>query len=327
MTTEIGIENANNLLNEHYSKKGELRLLYSYADINYLLTTEKQNYILKFNRENVIFETDILSFLNKKPPKRIVPKVIENNKGELISEISINGSKYYMRLISFIEGELLYSVSQPSVALLESFGRELAGLDLALANYSHAEQNRYLIWDAKHSLAVIEEKKRYLSNSQQELLNRHLRHFNIIALPALPKLRQQIIHNDANDQNIIVSKDASLVVGIIDFGDAVKSYLVGELANACVYIMMDRKKPLNLAITIIQAYHRVLPLQKIELEVLFEMIILRLCLSVSMSGFSRLSSGDNEYLTVSEGAAWALLEQFKDLDRRKMKNYFKDRVL
>ena len=326
MAWQITKETAKHLAFKHYSIEGELTALSSYADVNFLLKAEKQKYILKFNKENVRFETDLMAFLTKMP-NTPVPKIYKNNKDELISEIYLKNSKYFMRLIGFIEGEMLFSVKRPSVSLLESFGRELARLDLTMRNFSHPGQNRYLAWDAKHSLNIIESKKKYLVKSERDLLDYHLENFKKHSSAALATLRRQLIHNDANDQNIIVAKDEQAVVGIIDFGDAVKSFLISEPANACAYLMMDRERPLDLAPVFVRAYHRILPLKENELELLFDMIILRLCLSVSMSGFARQTIADNEYLTVSERPAWALLDYFKEMTVQEKKNYFKERVL
>ena len=53
------------------------------------------------------------------------------------------------------------------------------------------------------------------------------------------ELRKQLIHNDFNQYNIIVSNNE--LVGIIDFGDVTFSNLVSELAIAMYSIGFDEE--------------------------------------------------------------------------------------
>ena len=60
-------------------------------------------------------------------------------------------------------------------------------------------------------------------------------------------LRRSAIHNDANDHNVLVNRDGDLfargqcVVGLIDFGDIVHSYMIGDLAVAIAYAVLGKR--------------------------------------------------------------------------------------
>ena len=60
------------------------------------------------------------------------------------------------------------------------------------------------------------------------------------------QLRKSIIHNDINDNNIIVSKNlkAPRINGIIDFGDCTYTQLINEVAILCTYAIIGSKNPL-----------------------------------------------------------------------------------
>ena len=75
--------------------------------------------------------------------------------------------------------------------------------------------------------------------------------------------------------------------------------------------------PLAAAFPVIQAYHQVLPLEGIEIEVLFYSICARLSLSVTMAAYQQRLQPDNEYLSVSEQPAWALLDQMIQINPEK----------
>ncbi len=55
-------------------------------------------------------------------------------------------------------------------------------------------------------------------------------------MDTLPK---GVLHNDANDHNVIVSQDGSEVVGVLDFGDMVYSCYIFELAITIAYGSYD----------------------------------------------------------------------------------------
>lgn len=89
----------------------------------------------------------------------------------------------------------------------------------------HLEEFVYVVNEAHRGM--VEE---IIKQFQQEVLDR---------MDEFPK---QIIHGDFNEQNILVSKNASSgdfkVIGFIDFGDSQKSCLLFELAIALTYIML-----------------------------------------------------------------------------------------
>ena len=72
-------------------------------------------------------------------------------------------------------------------------------------------------------------------------------------LPALPMLRRNVIHHDANDNNVIVREDeeGQRAVGIIDFGDMVYSCVIFELAVGCAYTILDSDDPIADAASVV----------------------------------------------------------------------------
>ena len=72
------------------------------------------------------------------------------------------------------------------------------------------------------------------------------------------KLEKSIIHNDINDNNIIVSNDFlnPTVKSVIDFGDAVFSQTINDLAITCSYGIMNLNDPLSGCIDILEGYNQ-----------------------------------------------------------------------
>ena len=78
--------------------------------------------------------------------------------------------------------------------------------------------------------------------------------YDAIDLRALPR---QVVHNDLNDENLLVRDGA--IAGVIDFGDAIETVRAAELAIACTYAMLDQEDPVAVAGDVIAGYQSVAP--------------------------------------------------------------------
>ena len=144
--------------------------------------------------------------------------------------------------------------------------------------------------------------------------------------PLESKLRRGWIHNDFNDYNVLVLPKLSGTpdLGLIDFGDMTHSYFVAEPAVACVYAMMDKPDPLEAAVHLIRGFHLCFPLEENELEILFPMIQMRLCLSLTIGAFQQQNDPKNEYLGISQQHACELLERLHEVNPRFAHYLFRD---
>src|SRR5262249_27882920 len=130
--------------------------------------------------------------------------------------------------------------------------------------------------------------------------------------PKLPGLRQSVIHNDANDYNVLVDDAGDRVVGLLDFGDIVVSVTAQEAAVAIVYAMFHRADALSVVGPIIGGFDAECPLNDDELDVMPELILGRLGLSLA-NGARQTRIDPDPYLRVSEAPGWDLLRRFEAL--------------
>jgi 4-aminobutyrate aminotransferase-like enzyme len=165
------------------------------------------------------------------------------------------------------------------------------------------------------------------------LVERHLDRYEGWSAARLDDLRCSVIHNDANDANLLVGPgppaggtvQAARITGLIDFGDMVRSWTVADLAVACAYAAMDTTDPVGVCTRIVGGYHSVFPLLEPEIDVLFDLVRLRLSLSVVISAVRQSHEPENRYLGVSEASAWELLHRFEadgeaDLPRYRLRD-------
>ncbi|WP_339654320.1 aminotransferase class III-fold pyridoxal phosphate-dependent enzyme [uncultured Maribacter sp.] len=310
------------ILKIHYNINDPLiTKLEGYDSTNFKIETKGEIYVLKVYDNS----TEILELITAENKILIALKnedvhcseIIANNSGD--HEI-ITGD-YIFRLLTFVSGTFL-AESIHTTTLMESFGKTLADIDQSLFNLSitsiKAKQTQ---WDLQH----FQKNWKYLSDipdaSDRSLVDYFCLQFNEHVLPLRYEFRQSIIHNDANDWNVLAQNDA--IAGIIDFGDMCYSWLINELAVALTYVLMDKENPLEIACQIITAYTTKLPLQEKEVDALYYLIAARLCTSVLNSAHSKKIKPESSYITISEKSAWTLLRKWVTINPIKAKNSFR----
>ncbi|MDH3797210.1 MAG: phosphotransferase, partial [Desulfobacterales bacterium] len=236
------------------------------------------------------------------------PQVVEAKSGHLISETrSATGPTHQIRLVTYLPGIPMGSVKRHSSGLLEGLGRCVGEMDRAMADFDHPGARRDFHWDLANGIQVVKKYQALIPDADlRKRIEKFARDFEQFVAPLLPGLRKSVIHNDANDYNVIVGGSDDLytrnqqVVGIIDFGDMVYSYTVGNLAVAVAYAILDKSDPLRAAARIVKGYHRAHPLDENEIASLYLMVCMRLCMSVCIGAQQLKERPDNDYLSISQ---------------------------
>ncbi|MCP3914088.1 MAG: aminotransferase class III-fold pyridoxal phosphate-dependent enzyme [bacterium] len=308
---------ASHIAREHFAFEGEARELPSERDQNFLIAApDGQRRLLKIaqhGEEPAVLDLQhrVLERLAQTPIAARVPVVITGDDDGEIVAVAIEGREHLVRCFSWLPGEPLATTRPHAHALLTDLGALLGIVDRALADFTHPAMRRKLRWDLAHASAVVHAHLPAVEEaSKRELVERHLARFEADTAPRLPGLRRGVIHNDANDHNVLVRSSTAdqIVRGLIDFGDLVHTTTVCEVAIAATYAMLDKRDPLGAAAAIVRGYDRENTLDDGELAALFDLIAMRACTSVTISAHQRRGEPDNEYLGVSEEAAWRLLE-------------------
>ena len=88
------------------------------------------------------------------------------------------------------------------------------------------------------------------------------------------------------------------------------------------YIAHDKEDILYWSGILLESYNKLLPLKKKEVESLYYIIALRLCMSVSNSAYTKLNQPNNNYISEGEENAWNMLDKWILYGPTKVKNYF-----
>jgi hypothetical protein len=214
-----------------------------------------------------------------------------------------------VRVLTWLPGRPLSAVSPASrsSALLEDLGATMGRTARALMGFDHPAAHRDFQWEASRALDVIAAHTgAVVDAARADLLARWQVRLARLAA-ALPALRHGVIHNDANDNNVLVADDGGSISGLLDLGDAVYSIVANELAVAAAYAALDAPEPLAVIAAVRRGFEREVPLTDEEAVVVLDLVALRLCTSVALSAHQSRLAPDDPYLTISERPAWALL--------------------
>lgn len=324
----FSIEEAEVFAREVYGVTASARELPSERDQNFHLTCRSgEAFVLKI--ANTAEQRDVLDFQNRAIAHLAAhhgdglwPTVYPSVSGDAIATVKdARGTPYMVRLLSYVPGKPLVDVRPHSPGLLRSLGVFLGRMSRALEGFPHETPDRDLKWNMDNGPAVVNTYARHIKDwRRREMVEHFLMAYETHVAPALPQLRRSVIHNDANDYNVLVG-DAhpddpgsweKRVTGLIDFGDMVHSYTVCDLAVALAYAMLGKSDPLAAAAHVVSGYHSVYPLTEQELALLYHFIAMRLCMSVAISTHQQQEEPALTYLSVSETPAWNLLERLRE---------------
>jgi Ser/Thr protein kinase RdoA (MazF antagonist) len=293
----------------HFGIAGMISALPSERDQNFLLSVEQgRRFVLKIanlndSRELLEFQNLAMRRVELSTPGCRVQNVLRSLDGTDIARVhnARTRTAHCVRLLTWIDGEVLAKSTDRGSALFDSIGTCLARIDAALSGFSHPAMHRVLQWDLRRA-GMARENVPLLPAARRAHIEALFSQWERIDWR---NLRHSVIHGDANDYNVIVGDGQ--MVGLLDFGDMVYSATVCDLAVALAYAMLGEEQPLTVAARLIRAYRHRYPLQEAEQQALFPLVLSRLAMSVCYSAHNRARNPDDPYQVVSETAAWNLL--------------------
>ena len=199
---------------------------------------------------------------------------------------------HFVRLVTYLPGVPLAEIKPHTPGLLHDLGQKLGQLSRALADFDHPATHRDFHWDLANGNRVINEYAPLIDDASLRELVLKCR------FQPATELRRSVIHGDANDYNVLVDPESMTVSGLIDFGDMVYSYTVGDLAIALAYVVLGEGDPRD----VIVGFTSEFALLDVEREALWPLVRLRLAMSVCLAVHQQRQQPENEYLVISQKA-------------------------
>lgn len=276
---------------------------------------------------------DLLAFLSSGGLD--VPTAMPGKDGARIQYIECNGVRHALRLLSWVPGKPLRECTI-TPALLEASGQYLGKLRERLDKFSsNAEAcqpfKRAHSWDLRRSTEVRGFVHAVPTDERRALALSVFDEFEASVVPAgvCGDLRSGVLQADFNDANIIV--DERTVTGVIDFGDAVWSWVINDIAVALAYVGVTAMSPrvqfcgfgpatdpcgharaqAAMSSFIAGVARSGYSLNAAELKALPTLVACRLAMSGTMGCYTASQDPANAYITVHSEPAWSMLEALR----------------
>jgi len=235
---KITTEHAGHIAHELYGVDGVIKALPGELDFNFRIETQAKTFVLKVSRPDVDmdylrYQQELLKYISSSNLKITSPVPIPDLKGNQLSETKDDaGRKRLVRLLSWVEGRLWSEVNPIRQPLLNSLGEQAGGLSHALQGFKHPRAHRAFDWDLAQ--AAWTSRFIHLFSGEQQQIVQFFQEPYYAFQDKYGQLRKSVVQNDANDNNVIVSHNLvdPTVNAIIDFGDAIHTQVINDLAIA-----------------------------------------------------------------------------------------------
>jgi 4-aminobutyrate aminotransferase-like enzyme/Ser/Thr protein kinase RdoA (MazF antagonist) len=295
-----------------FGLSGTLTPLDSERDLNLRLAGPDGEWVVKVanaaeHPATLDLQHRVLDHLARVDPALPVPRVWHTIDGAPAARWASDQGEHLVRCVTWLPGGPLATVARTE-ALDRHLGRTLGRLSAALAGFGHPAAHRPdFLWNLDRAQDVRPWTADIADPADRAVVergfDRHLRR----VVPLLPALRAAVVHHDANDYNVLADGDA--VTGLIDFGDMLVARQVNELAVALAYALLDQADLVAVARRVVGGYVAEFVLDERELQVLFDLVVARLAMSVTISSHRARDFADNDYLLVSQAPALRLLRR------------------
>jgi len=310
---EFSTREAQAIARTSFDVEGTASPLPSYIDRNFRIDgRDGQRWVLKIanaqtDPSEIEFECVAMDALATAGLTIQTPVVRRVQGQALRPAVTTAGAEHTARIVTYLEGTLLADAGRPTDALLADLGASLARVDRALADVSHPAQHRVLQWDLARAAWIADDLAHIGDPERRAWVEQALLQYRARIAPEIQRLPRGIIHNDANDYNVLVRGDR--VAGLFDFGDMVETCRVFECVIAATYAAFHRPDdPIEAIAQLVSGYHSVTPLEELELELFADSVRTRLAVSVVSSAKTAAADPDHDYASVSEAGAWRLLQ-------------------
>ena len=310
-----------------YGIRGSLKPLAGERDQNHVLTTpDGTRYLVKVagvgeDKSVVDYQIQTLLHIERRDPSLNIPRNLKTLTCENYGIIKLqSGKEHMLRLLSFLDGVPMCEGDEPSLQTLYDAGRFQGKMCTALADFSHPSEGYFMPWDISQGLVLSPSLHVSKYGDVERLVLPLVEHFKNDVLPKMDGLRKQTIHNDTHDGNVLRSApDINDFIGVIDFGDIVYAPVVQDLSIPMTRFVGLADDPIASASAYVKGFSSTFPLKAEEVDILYDLLLLRACLTVQLIDF-RIANGDanQEELIEEYPRLVTMLENLIALDRNEI---------
>jgi len=291
---DIPLATIQDCLARGHGLEGTLTRLRGEREQNTRLTTaEGKSYVVKIARSDDAAAVDCqcaaLMHIQVIDPGLAVPRIVPAHDGRRVSEIADDtGQSHILRVLTYLEGQPLIAFHEAlkrpfTVKELFAVGAMQGRVARALQGFHHPAVQRSLPWDLKNGWLLVPDLGRRVPPDLKDISEPLLARYEAQTLPALRRLRGQVIHHDFHEANLLVEPGIDLhFAGLIDFGDMIYGARAEDLAISLSSFMDWGPDPAASIIALTRGYHSAAALEREELALLLDLALLRTLLTIAM---------------------------------------------
>ncbi|MDQ1114692.1 4-aminobutyrate aminotransferase-like enzyme/Ser/Thr protein kinase RdoA (MazF antagonist) [Microbacterium testaceum] len=284
-TPTLPIDEARSLLREVYGIDTELRSLGSQQDQNFLVTPAGGGDplgVLKisnpvFSESEIEMQDAAAALVARAEPTLRIPEIVTGPRGAMSGWWETSQGRLHARVISFVSGKTLTGSAYLSPRVVERLGELSAAVSVALANETHPASGRVLQWDLRHAERAITEIAETEPDADVRAFTAEATARALAALaPVAEALPRQLGHYDVTDDNVLRPHGIqTLPDAVIDFGDVIDSWAVGEIAVTVSSVLHHAGASYRTTLPAIAAFDRRRALSDDEITALWPLVVLR----------------------------------------------------
>lgn len=193
---------------------------------------------------------------------------------------SLGSLPYVMQVTEWLDAAPV-AAATPSSTLLRDIGRTAGRFSTALASAPPPPSGLSHAWELRRTIESLDAALAQVSPGPERttLISARDR-FASEAAPLLAGLRDQVVHHDLHDENLLT--DGEKVTGVLDFGDAVRSARIAELVVAAAYASRRTEHPVDALLDVVGGWVAETWLDGKEARVMLPAVIGRLATNAAM---------------------------------------------
>ena len=219
-----------------------------------------------------------------------------------------DGLEHLVRACTFLPGTASIDPMRLDGDAVYEYGVMVARLGRAMRSFFHPSAGRVLLWDVQHASSLRPMTDAIDDPEHRRLVDVALDRFEAEVAPLWPSLRSQVIHGDVTLDNALVD-ERGRISGIIDWGDMSHSALVCDVSSSLESLLEGRSpdEVVPRVMRFVDGYRSVTPLEPEELQVLPDLLSVRIVTVAVLFGWRAKRHPDNHYLRGWEDRLWPLL--------------------
>ena len=289
-----------------------------------LTTPQGERYVAKVLHdeqalEHRLMQADLMSHLAEHEPDLPIARVIATLQGANAARHAEGPATFYLQVLTWLPGRMISEIPYRDPELLREIGRAAGRLVRAGEGYHHRAAIRSHLWDLREAdEQVLNHLENVTEETQRDIAQHVVQWFRDEAAPRLGSLATGVVHQDLNDFNMIVSRGDDQrwhLSGVLDFGDALDTVCVAEVAIAVAYAMLGEPLPVAAARHVVAGFHEIRPLSAEEIECILPLAAARLAVNATVWTTRLAEDSSNTYAASRMAKTWPLLERLVELDR------------